>query len=338
MRGAAQVEALAAEIRAAGGETFDLRVGNSPQAADARALFGLRRLARTVRPDVIHAHSSKAGALVRALPLLGVRARFFYTPHAYYEMHGTAVSPRKRVFTAVERVLGGVGTSIHVSKSEADYARNVIRVPPASQRTVPTGVDCGRFCPAPDKAAARRHFGLPENALLLGTVARYSPQKDPFTLYRAVLDCLEQNPALAFAHLGRGELFGEIDALVAGAPPPVRARIFRREVSGDSPVFYQALDAFVLPSRFEGFALSALESLATGLPLILSDVPGNADLKPFPFSHLRWTPAGDPGALAAAINAWAGASPPATNHREIILQEFSASAAFDRMVGLYRES
>ena len=182
----------------------------------------------------------------------------------------------------------------------------------------------------------RRRFGLPENALILGTVARYTPQKDPLTLYRAVLRCLERNPDLVFAHLGRGELFREVGALVAAAPESVRTRIFRPEASDDSPGFYQALDAFTLPSRFEGFALSVLEALAAGLPLILSDVPGNADLKSFPFDGIRWAAAGDPESLFAEVNAWVDAPPLRTNHRAIVVQEFSATAAFDQVVDLYR--
>ncbi len=338
-RGAPAVEALAREVRAAGGETLDLRVSNAPRAADAPALLGLRRLARTVRPDAIHAHSSKAGALARMLPLLGVRARFFYTPHAYYEMNGSAVNGRKRFFIAVERALSRVGTTVNVSASEAAYAREVIGVPPARLRTIPNGVDCERFHPAPDagaKAAARRRFGLPEDALILGTVARYTPQKDPLTLYRAILRCLERNPSLTFAHLGRGEMFQEVSDLVATVPAPVRARIHRVEVSDDSAGFYQTLDAFTLPSRFEGFALSALEALATGLPLILTDVPGNADLKSFSFDHIRWATAGDPESVGAEVNAWVDAPPRHTNHREIVLQKLSASSSFDRILALYQ--
>lgn len=77
-------------VRGWGSETLDLRVGNAPGPADARPSWRLRALAWAVQPGIIHAHSSKTGVLALSLPWLGVRARYFYTPHAYHQMHGPA--------------------------------------------------------------------------------------------------------------------------------------------------------------------------------------------------------------------------------------------------------
>lgn len=328
---------LVDEVRAAGGRTLDLRVGNGPQPGDGTALIQLWRLARAVRPEVIHAHSSKAGALARSLPLLGIRARYFYTPHAYFQMPNR-MNPRKRFFTVIERVFGRVGTTINVSAGEAEYARRVIGLPGARQRVVLTGADSTVFRPAADaaeKAEARRRFGLPAQSLLLGTVARYSDQKDPRTLYRALLQSLERHPALHFAHLGKGDLSGEVDALVARAAPEVRARIHRIGASDDAPAFYRALDAFTLPSQFEGFSLSALEALATGLPLIISSCLGNEDLKAYPLNGIRWVPVGDAVSLAEAIDAWADNPPAGTNHRQVVSEKIDAAEAFEKILSCY---
>ncbi len=328
---------LVEQVRAAGGRTLDLRVSNAPRPADALALFNLWRLARAERPAVIHAHSSKAGVLARSLFFLGIEARYFYTPHAYYQMPG-GPNPRKRFFTAIERAFARVGTTINVSDGEAEYARRVIGLPAERQRMIITGADCAVFRPAgdaADKAEARRHFGLPVDALLLGTVARYSDQKDPLTLYRALIPSLERNPALHFAHLGKGELSGDVDALLAAAPAEVRARVHRIEASDRAPTFYRALDAFALPSRFEGFSLSALEALATGLPLILSSCLGNDDLKGYPLDTVRWVPPADPARLTEEIDAWAAKPPGATNHQRIVCQDFDAAEAFHKILSCY---
>lgn len=324
-------------VRQRGGRTLDLRVGNFPGPADAPALWRLRALAWTVRPTIIHAHSSKAGVLARALPLLGVRAHYFYTPHAYYQMYGPA-GAKKRVFALVERVFGRVGQTLNTSHAEEQYAREVLGIPEAQLCVALTGVDCERFRPPVSAAAqgeARMRFGLPAGVPLLGTVARLSDQKDPRTLYRALLTAMAQATDLHFAHLGKGDLSGEIDVLLAAAPADVRVRIHRLSGSTDTPSFYQGLDAFALPSRYEGFALSALEALATGLPLILTDCPGNDDLKNFGLDALRWCTVGEAADLSATILEWHAAGPRANNHRETALARLNGRDTLEKVLCCY---
>lgn len=336
-RGCPALFDLVAQVRDAGGETLDLRVGNAPRPADARALARLWSLARRVKPDLVHAHSSKAGVLVRALPLLGVKTPCFYTSHAYYLM-SQPMTARKWFFTTVERVFGRVGTTICVSGSDADYARRIIGVPPEKLCAVTAGTDCDRFRPADgpaEKAAARSRFGLPPDVLLLGTVARYSEQKDPLTLYRALLASLAHHPALHFAHLGKGELGTAVDDLLVGVSPEVRSRIHRIAGSDDPASFYRSLDAFTLPSRYEGFALSVMEAAASGLPLIVSDCPGNADLKELPLDSVRWTTVGDPASLTHQIDLWSANPAQRNNHRQVALEHLNADVSLEAILKCY---
>ena len=197
---------------------------------------------------------------------------------------------------------------------------------PDQQRHTRTGVDCERFRPASnpeEKAALRRPFDLPADACVFGTVARYSEQKDPLTLYRAVLTVLEKMPRVYFAHLGAGELMPAVAELLRTASPEVRARIRQVKRCDDLPGFYRMLDAFVLASRYEGFALALLEALATGVSLILSECPGNVDLEPYHLSGLHWTPVGDPDKLAARMLACAADAPRANNHRGTAVEVFA---------------
>lgn len=349
-RGSPALDQLVNEVANHGGRTLDLRVGNAPGPRDALAFARLAALAlaRAVRPDVVHAHSSKAGALARALPLAGVWARYFYTPHAYFKMHERGGGGlKRRVFEGVERTLWRVGTTIHSSASEAVHAQTRLGLPPARMRTVVNGVDGQRFRPAAsveERRALRAELDLPADALLLGTVARLSAQKDPVTLYRALLPALAARPALHFAHLNAvGELAGEVEALLATAAPEIRARVHRRPAMEEPSRFYRALDSFVLPSRYEGLSFAALEAAASGLPLILSDCPGNADLRAHGFDRLRWTPPGDAGALTEQILAWAAEAtnaapglPIACNHARVVRADFSLDRQFRTLLHLYQ--
>lgn len=346
VRGSPALDELVAHLVARGSKTLDLRVDNAPGAADLRAFWRLQRLAREVQPTVIHAHSSKAGVLSRGLTLAGTRSRVFYTPHAYFQMHGPP-SPRRRAFHAVERVLSRVGLTVHTSPSEAEYARRELGVPADRQTVLPNGADCDLFHPARDRAetlALRARLGLPDDDMpLLGTVARFSAQKDPLTLLRGVLPALAQAPGWRFVHLGRGELEAEADALLATAPPQVRARVLRLPALSAPAEFYRALDGFTLPSRYEGFSLAALEATATNLPLILSCCPGNTDLDGQGLNRLRWCSPGNPATLTEQILGWVAetrsSSPvpiPACNHREVALTRFNLNEAHRQLLVRYR--
>lgn len=335
-RGGPALTQLVAHVRAAGGQTLDLRIGNMPGPRDTLALAQLWRLVRAQRPDVIHGHSFKAGALVRLLRWLGVGAPIFYTPHAYYRMN-QKMSFKGVILIAVERLLGRVGKTIHVSRSESAYGREVIRLASERQVVCYNGVNTARFTPvdAAARARLRAELGWPAGALVLGTVARYGAQKAPLTLYPAVLAALAADPLLHFAHLGEGDLRPKVDRLLAASPH--RDRVHQIAALAEPHTFYQALDGFILPSRYEGLALAALEALSVGLPMILTDCPGNDELKSHELDSIHWTPVDDIPALTAAIGAWAAESRAGktSNHREVTLRVFDLTRCCDLIVETY---
>jgi glycosyltransferase involved in cell wall biosynthesis len=335
-RACGQLYALLNHVADHGGQTLNLNTGNAPQMADIPALLALRRLIREERPHVIHAHSSKAGGLVRGLGLLGLRAPIFYTPHAYYRMHDTS-NWKARVFHTVERLLGGIGTSIGMGASESNFAQDILRVPASRRIIIPNGVNTRKYRPvsAEEKRVRREKFGLPPDVPILGTVGRFSAQKDPQTLYAALAQVLSKFPELWFAHLGHGELEPEIDSFLAGRP--FAARIKRIGYQPDSAPFYQMLDGFILASRYEGMPYAAMEAFACGLPGILTDAPGNSDLAACGFSHVWRAKPGSADSLTDAIVAWwkSGAGALETNHRDIIVRRFSEDICNSHVLAAY---
>ena len=337
LRGSPELSALVDTLERHGSRTLDLRTGNSPGVMDIVAFAKLRRLVRTVQPDVVHAHCSKAGVLARMLVWTGIRARIIYTPHAYYQMYGPT-GAKKKFFLMVERWLAHTGVTLHTSKSEADYARQELGVRSDYQRLIRTGVDCERFRPVVDSAeknALRQKFGLPDGEFVFGTVARYSTQKDPLTLYRAVISVLENTPGVYFAHLGKGELMPAVAGLLATVSSGVRERILRIEACDDLPGFYRMLDVFVLASRYEGFALALLEAQASGISLILSECPGNLDLKEYDLDGVRWTTVGAAAHLAAQMRVCVAQGPHQNNHREVALRNFAGDVGCRDVLSCY---
>lgn len=330
---------LVRSVEVAGGQTLDLGVGNGPEPRDLGALFRLDRLLRHTRPSVVHAHSSKAGGLVRLLGLARRTPACFYTPNAYYGMSGRA-GLKASFFNRIERWLGSVGTTINVSPDEAEWARQVLGLPASRQRVIPNAVDVDRFAPGGPAARqeARRRFQLPPEALVVGTAGRFSFQKDPVTLYRAMARLLESDPNLWLLHLGRGELADELETLARDTGLVDRLR--RVDYLSDPRPFYEAIDIFALTSRYEGLSFAILEALAFDLPLLLTRAPGNAGFEALGLSHLEFAEPGSSPSVAEGLLRLRQRlrSHPGLNHRQTACAHFSVEAAYGRLFEAYREA
>lgn len=335
----AQCHALIERVLAAGGQVLNLGVRNAPQPRDLPALMRLYALIRKERPDVIHAHSSKAGALVRALGLLGLRTPIFYTPHSYYRMH--APEGRKaRIYHSLERLFGRIGTTVTMSRCESNFADQVIGVPFSRQVFNENTVDFTAFHPATpaNRHELRERFGLPQDAKIIGSVGRFSLQKDPLTMYAAFAEVARDLPDVHIAHVGQGELRPQMDELIAARG--IAHRCHRLPYMNDTSPFYRALDGFLLTSLYEGMSYAVLEALATDLPMVLTNAPGNESFAEHGFSHIEWPQPGDVASVASAIRRWRERldRPETPNHRSVAQNHFSTEAAFRPLKDAYHRA
>ena len=162
-------------------------------------------------------------------------------------------------------------------------AARVVRLPRPHVERVPRG-------------DARESLGLPRAAPLIGIAGRISfKQKGQDTFARAAGLVLEREPRLHFAVAGDGQDRERLRRLVEELGVAERFHLLGRV--GDMGAFLSAIDAFAIPSRFEGLPLVALEALAAGVPGIASDIDGLRDVWPAPWL----VPVGAPDALAAAL-------------------------------------
>jgi glycosyltransferase involved in cell wall biosynthesis len=324
LRSGSQLKELVNFVERHGGETLNLEVTNTPQPRDVSAFIRLRDFVRRRKPDIIHGHSSKAGVLVRGLRMTGIRIPLFYSPHAYYGMGGGKPTPMKLLARLTETALSSIGKTILCAHSEVRYADQILGMRSDKRLVIHVGVDCQQFRPASPEVRARlrRELGVPEDALLLGSTARYSSQKDPLTLHLAIRSLLERLPTLWFVHIGQGELWEQVNGL-AGSE-----RIIRLRSISLMQDFYKALDGFILGSRYEGMPRAVLEAMATNLPLILTRAPGNLDFIELDLSHVYWAEVGNEADLAAAVQRWASGSFVGINHREIALKLFQSERCY----------
>jgi glycosyltransferase involved in cell wall biosynthesis len=308
---------------------LDLKVGNTPRPRDLVAFRRLRKFVATHGFTVVHAHSFKAGFLARRLRSVPV----IYTPHAYYSML-PHISLSRRVVERIERRLSRRALTVNVSPDERDYAFETLSIPEELHRMIPNCVDTERYCPVTEdeRRDLRATMGVPEDAVLLGAISRLSWQKDPETLIKAFDLAKDEDPRLELA-------------LVFGADLKElkpRHDVIHFEHFDDTAPFYQALDAYVQTSRYEGLPITVLEAMATNLPMILSDAPGNRGFGTLALSDLTLVPTESAEEFAKAFVALAGRlrdePSPCPNHRTIATDRFTPQRVYGELLDLYRQA
>jgi len=210
---------------------------------DAAAFAAIVRQLVRLRPEVVHTHSSKAGVLGRAAAALTGVPRVFHTPHGYAFLMDDR---RRGLYRSLERCAGRVGTTIAVSRAEAEYARSVAR----RVRIVPNAVD------VPDLSA-------PE-ANVVASCGRITSARNPELVERVA----RAMPGERFVWIGDGEARGGLSRVeVTGWLP--RAESLRRLASAA---------VLLHPSKWEGMPLVVTEAMALGRPVVASDIPAHREL------------------------------------------------------------
>lgn len=280
---------IAEPLAHAGVAVRELDLAREPGAADLRAARALRALDRSVGRPLVHAHSSKAGALCRGV--LPDRRRLVYTPHcfAFAARFGAG---RRLAYRAVEQALvARSGAVVAVCEWERRLALRELIGAGGVTRTIVNGVEAPAPEP-PDPELVEFADGLP----LAGLVSVLRPQKDPLLAVRAGAALPAGAGRLAI--VGNGELAAqvrqEIDRL--GAADRVRWFPYRGSVGG----YLAALDLCVSSSAWEAFPLSVLEAMACGLPVLATDVGGVSEAVEDGGSGRLVAP-GDLVALSAAL-------------------------------------
>jgi glycosyltransferase involved in cell wall biosynthesis len=269
--------------------------------ADAAAVRALHALLRERRPDVLHTHTSKAGATGRVAALLAGSARPRAIVHTY---HGHVLrgyfSPRRELlFRIIERTLAHSADALVAVSGEVRDDLVRFGVAPRSKFTVvPYGFDLdARVDVRPaTRERMRAEAGVGDGTFVVGFVGRLTAIKRPPDLVRT-LAAVESDAVLAVVGDGEDRAATETLARRLGVDERCRFLGYRRDV----PAWYGAFDALLLTSANEGAPVVAIEALAAGRPVVATDAGGTATVVDNGETGLLAT-VGDVGALAAHLD------------------------------------
>ena len=264
---------------------------------DVRALARLVALARSFKPDIVHTHLAKAGALGRvAARLAGARV----VVHTYHGsvFRGYFGQRESAVYLGIERALGRITTRIVAitSGQKADLVSLGI-APSAKIVEIPLGLDLDQFRELPAREAAITALGLPSDGRYVAIVARIVPIKDVPTFLRALSRITELLPDVRGLVVGDGPDRAAVERVARDLGLGDRCRFLGWRA--DLPNVYAAAEVVVLCSLNEGSPISVIEAMAAGRAVVATAVGGVPDIVNEATGVL--VPAGDHQALADAV-------------------------------------
>lgn len=266
---------------------------------DLVAFYKLWRFFLRWKPDVVHTHMAKAGALGRIAALLAgvpVRVHSFHG-HVFRGYFGRVGSGAAR---AAETLLGRFTTGVvTVTPGQHDEIVAELRIV-AERRTrlIRYGCETGGTVSVDVRDGWRRELGIASDAFVAVTVGRLTPIKNHALLLEALAKCAL--PVVAVI-VGDGELRGELERR-AKALGIAKRTVFAGWID-DVTVAYQAADVLTLTSHNEGAPIAVMEAMGWGCPVVATRAGGVPDLIDDTTGIL--VDLGDSNALAAALDALA---------------------------------
>jgi glycosyltransferase involved in cell wall biosynthesis len=220
------------------------------------------------------------------------------------------------------------------------YLSSLRRRRPERVVEMPNGVDAERFSPGPGDGT-RARLGIPEDAVVAAFVATLD-RAHHFKRLDVAIDALARasDERLHIVVAGDGELRPRFEEQAAAAGVGDRVHFLGRVPHLELPEMLRAADLFLLTTEPpESFGIVLIEAMATGLPVLATEYPGvRAVVDDGLNGHL--VPAGDAGAVAAALDRLAGAGPEererlGSNGRSKAEREWSWPRLLDRMDEAY---
>lgn len=234
---------------------------------DIKAVKEIRKQIKNYSPDIVYAHSSKAGALARIADI-GLKSHCIYNPHGW--AFNMKISAKKRMlYTLIERLAAPFCEKIVcISEAEKDAALNKNICESNQLRVIYNGIDIEAYKDY-HSTITRKKLGILEDTIVVGMVGRVSQQKAPDIFIRAAKKIKQIIPNSYFIIVGNGEMENEI-------------RRYAKENGLESSLlitgwvknpldYIQIFDVAMLLSRWEGFGLVLPEYMLSSKPIIATD-------------------------------------------------------------------
>ena len=233
---------------------------------DMKALIGMTRNLKRLNPDIIHTHSSKGGFLARVAGFfLRKNNRLLYTSHAiHYPLIQQPI--KRKLYKYFEHIgywLGG--TIVACGKEEYEIIRKDITNNSGKRLIrISNGIDTTQLTP--------KNYSKKNEKVKIGVVGRISLQKAPWVFAEVASKLNKIRDDIEFIWIGGGE--EEDVKMLNEAGVSVTGMLDR----SDALKLIPTLDIYFQTSAYEGLSLALLEAQASGIPAVVTKIPGNDEV------------------------------------------------------------
>jgi glycosyltransferase involved in cell wall biosynthesis len=262
---------------------------------DFVSLFKVYREIKRIKPDILHTHTAKAGAVGRVAGFMyrwltlgifsgkprNIKIVHTFHGHVFHSYYGRM---KTWVFLTIERLLARFATDriIVISEQQFDEIHNTYKIGQRDQfEIIPLGIDLEPFEKNPAPASAiRSEVGAADSDFLVGFIGRLTEIKNVELLLNAAKEISENGNAngnaFRFVIVGEGHLRESLEERAKDMGLHDSVSFLGNRT--DTENIYPGLDAVALTSLNEGTPLSLIEAMACGKPVISTSVGGVVDL------------------------------------------------------------
>lgn len=224
--------------------------------------------------DLVHTHTPIASAITRLACKNIKKIKVLYTAHGFHFYKGAPIK-NWIIYYPIEKWLSKyTDTLITINKEDYERAKNDFKAKRVEY--IPgVGLDIDKFTNVVvDKAGKRQELGLPEDAFVILSVGELNKNKNHEVVIRAIAKL--NNPNIHYVICGKGSLESYLKKLSTelGIGENLHLLGYREDI----PEICKISDVFAFPSFREGLPVSVMEAMASGLPVICSQIRGNTDL------------------------------------------------------------
>lgn len=227
----------------------------------------LKRIVNEIKPDIIHCHSSIAGAYGRIATFNNKKIKKIYTPHAYMAQNPNLSLSKRRIFIFLEKIMNyRTDMTINVSKGEREFAVDNKITTKDKSKVIYNGINYEM--PKKNKDPQKRKTII--------TVARMAPQKNPKMFIDIANKVLKKNKNCNFIYVGDGPLFKEMQSYINSLNLMENIQLvgFKKNVEH----YLLSSDLYLSTSLYEGMPYSLIEAVANKLPIVATNVIGNNEI------------------------------------------------------------
>lgn len=269
------VSEVSPEIFENGCKVYNVPFQRYPLSTDNfRAYTALKKIITDEKYDIVHTHTPVASVITRLVCKNLKDVKVFYTAHGFHFYKGAPLLnwiiyyPIEKWLSKYTDVLITINKEDYVLAQKSFYAGKVEYVPGV-------GLDIDKINSVRvDRKLKRKEIGVPEDCFLLLSVGELNKNKNHGIVIKALAQINDTN--IHYVICGQGKLHKYLLELCRKLKVEERVHLlgYRRDVIE----ICKASDLFVFPSLREGLSVSLMEAMASGLPVICSDIRGNKDL------------------------------------------------------------